>query len=79
MISGRSVVLYLAKLGIKFAVVTAILALFSLYPFWIAMATGGFIYMASISVITIEQALVGVALLSLGQSVWLAKVKYEST
>jgi len=64
------------KFVAKFALVTAVLALLSLYPVFAALATGGLIYLSAVSVITVEQALAMTAVLSFSQSVWLFKLKY---
>lgn len=77
MFSTRPFVVYLLKFVAKLTLVTAVLALLTLYPLWTAMATGGLIYLSAVSVITVEQALAGTAVLSFAQSVWLAKLKYE--
>lgn len=77
MFSTRPFVVYLIRFVAKFTLVTAVLALLTLYPLWTAMATGGLIYLSAVSIITVKQALVGTAVMSFAQSVWLMKLKYE--
>ena len=77
MFSTHPVMALLVRATVKFVLATTVLVLLSLYPVWTAMATGGLIYLSVVSIITIEQALIGTACLSFAQSLWLAKIKYE--